>query len=122
MFVTAAAAGLLSVGCDVIKLGVVPTPTAQLAVEHHGAGAGLILTASHNPIEWNALKLVGPDGIFLAAEDGELVRAVAEEGPHRMGWDGLGQLRVDRDAVARHLYTLLVVQMDNTSSMMRHRN
>ena len=56
MFAHAAAAGLMSVGVDVIDLGVVPTPTVQMAVEHHHAGAGLILTASHNPIEWNALK------------------------------------------------------------------
>ncbi len=60
MFAMAAKAGLLSAGVDVIDLGIVPTPTVQLAVEHHHAGAGLILTASHNPIEWNALKLVGP--------------------------------------------------------------
>ena len=65
MFAHAAIAGLQSVGVDVIDLGIVPTPTVQLAVEEHGAGAGLILTASHNPIEWNALKFVGPDGIFL---------------------------------------------------------
>ena len=50
MFTHAAAAGLMSVGVDVIDVGVVPTPTVQLAVEHHHAGAGLILTASHNPI------------------------------------------------------------------------
>ena len=59
MFARAAAAGLMSVGVDVLDLGVVPTPTVQMAVEHHHAGAGLILTASHNPIEWNALKFVG---------------------------------------------------------------
>jgi phosphomannomutase len=67
MFSLAATAGLMSVGCDVVDLGIVPTPTTQLAVEHHHAGAGLMLSASHNPIEWNALKLIGPDGIFLDA-------------------------------------------------------
>src|SRR5205085_10385628 len=91
MYAHAAIAGLMSVGVDVIDLGVVPTPTVQLAVEYHHAGAGLILTASHNPIEWNALKFVGPDGIFLDAAAGERVRALAEEGPPRMGWVGLGQ-------------------------------
>jgi len=79
MFARAAAAGLMSAGVEVIDLGVVPTPTVQLAVEHHHAGAGLIITASHNPIEWNALKFVGPDGIFLDAESGAAVRALAEE-------------------------------------------
>ncbi|PYP42350.1 MAG: phosphoglucosamine mutase [Gemmatimonadetes bacterium] len=107
MFAHAAAAGLLSVGCDVIELGVVPTPTAQLAVEHHGAGAGLVLTASHNPIEWNALKYVGPDGIFLDATAGAAVRALAERGPPRVGWDGIGSVREDREAIARHLDLVL---------------
>jgi phosphomannomutase len=109
MFAQAAAAGLLSVGSDVIDLGVVPTPTAQLAVEHHAAGAGLILTASHNPVEWNALKLVGPDGIFLDAEAGARVRALAEQGPPRRGWDGLGTLRFDPEAIARHLDAVLAL-------------
>ena len=83
----------MSVGVDVIDIGVVPTPTVQLAVEHHHAGAGLILTASHNPIEWNALKFVGPDGIFLDADAGAAVRALAEQGPPR---DGLGRHRRGR--------------------------
>jgi phosphomannomutase len=86
MFARAAAAGLMSVGVDVIDLGIVPTPTVQLAVEHHRASAGLILTASHNPIEWNALKFVGPDGIFLDAEAGKRVRTLAEQGPPRSSW------------------------------------
>jgi phosphomannomutase len=107
MFAHAAAAGLMSVGVDVIDLGVVPTPTVQLAVEHHHAGAGLILTASHNPIEWNALKFVGPDGIFLDAAAGERVRALAEQGPVRAGWDGIGDVRADPEAVARHLEGVL---------------
>ena len=107
MFARAAAAGLMSVGVDVIDLGVVPTPTVQLAVEHHRAGAGLILTASHNPIEWNALKFVGPDGIFLDAAAGERVRTLADEGPPRMGWDGIGEIRLDPAAVERHLDAIL---------------
>src|SRR5204863_8102026 len=65
MFSQAAIAGLNSVGCDVIDVGLVATPTVQLAVEHHRAAGGIILTASHNPIEWNALKFVGPMASFL---------------------------------------------------------
>ena len=109
MFAHAATAGFLSVGCEVIELGVVPTPTAQLAVEHHHAGAGLILTASHNPVEWNALKLVGPDGIFLDAEAGASVRALAEANPARAGWDGIGSVRTDPDAIRRHLELVLAL-------------
>jgi phosphomannomutase len=103
MFERAASAGLMSAGCEVISLGIVPTPTVQLAVEHHRAGAGLILTASHNPIEWNALKFVGPDGIFLDAAAGAAVRALAEAGPPRAGWEGIGLVREDAGAIARHL-------------------
>lgn len=107
MFERAAAAGLMSAGCEVISLGIVPTPTVQLAVEHYHAGAGLMLTASHNPIEWNALKFVGPDGIFLDAAAGAAVRALAESGPPRTGWQGVGTVREDPDSIARHLELVL---------------
>lgn len=107
MYARAAAAGLMSAGATVIDVGIVPTPTVQLAVEHHHAGAGLILTASHNPIEWNALKLVGPDGIFLDAEAGNTVRGLAERGVPRVGWDGVGEYRQDPDAIRRHLDLVL---------------
>ncbi|MEP6590810.1 MAG: phosphoglucosamine mutase [Gemmatimonadota bacterium] len=103
MFTLAATAGFQSVGVDVIDVGVAPTPTVQMAVEHHHAGAGLIITASHNPIEWNALKFVGPDGVFLDAEAGGAVRALAERGPERAGWDTIGGLTHDAAAIERHL-------------------
>src|SRR5215212_3645258 len=109
MFARAAAAGLMSVGADVIDLGVVPTPTVQMAVEHHHGGAGLILTASHNPIEWNALKFVGPDGIFLDAEAGAAVAALADQGPPRADWSGIGSIREDVQAVDRHLDAVLAL-------------
>ncbi len=111
MFARAATAGLMSVGVDVIDVGVAPTPTVQLAVEHHHAGAGLILTASHNPIEWNALKLVGPDGIFLDGADGSKVRALADAGPPRTGWEGVGTVREDHGAIERHLAQVLALPM-----------
>jgi phosphomannomutase len=117
MFTRAATAGLMSVGCDVIDVGMAPTPTVQLAVEHHHAGAGLILTASHNPIEWNALKLVGPDGIFLDGESGTAVRAMAEAGPARVGWDGIGQVSEDRDAIARHIRMVLELPQINLAAI-----
>jgi phosphomannomutase len=121
MFARAATAGLMSVGVDVVELGVVPTPTVQMAVEHHHAGAGLILTASHNPIEWNALKFVGPDGIFLDASAGERVRALADEGPPRAGWDGIGEVREDPEAVARHLDAILRLPVLDLGAIRRRR-
>lgn len=111
MFTMAAAAGFASVGVSVIDVGVVPTPTVQMAVEHHHAGAGLIITASHNPIEWNALKFVGPDGIFLDADSGGAVRHLAEAGPTRSGWDAIGSITRDDDAVARHFDAILALDV-----------
>jgi phosphomannomutase len=111
----------MSVGVDVVDLGVVPTPTVQMAVEHHHAGAGLILTASHNPIEWNALKFVGPDGIFLDADAGERVRALADKGPPRSGWDGLGEVRGDPGAVQRHLDAILRLPVIDVTAIQRRR-
>jgi len=58
-------AGLLSSGCRVIDIGMCPVPTIQLLVRHHGAQGGIAITASHNPAEWNALKFINGDGLFL---------------------------------------------------------
>jgi phosphomannomutase len=121
MFTHAAIAGLMSVGVDVLDLGIVPTPTVQLSVEEHHAGAGLILTASHNPIEWNALKFVGPDGIFLDADAGARVRALAEQGPTRAGWDGIGVVRQDPEAVAKHLARVLALPMIDVGAIRARR-
>lgn len=121
MFARAATAGLMSVGVDVIELGVVPTPTVQLAVEYHHARAGLILTASHNPIEWNALKFVGPDGIFLDNSAGQAVRALAEQGPARCGWSDLGAVREDPGAVARHLDAILALPVIDVPTIRKRR-
>src|SRR5579862_7009644 len=76
MFHRAVIAGLQSVGCDVIDVGMAPTPTIQLAVEWHHAAGGLAITASHNPIEWNALKFIAPTGLFLSATEGAEMREV----------------------------------------------
>src|SRR5436309_15127610 len=65
MFQAVVHAALQSVGCDAIDVGRVPTPTVQLAVEHHHADGGLATTATHNPSVWNALKFTAPSGCFL---------------------------------------------------------
>ena len=101
-FAAAVTAGLTSLGCDVIDVGLVPTPTVQLAVEHHRAGGGIAITASHNPIEWNALKFIGPDGIFLDGGDGKRVGELAAERPGA-GRREAGRVTADPGAVERHL-------------------
>ena len=109
MFTRVVHAALQSVGCTVIDVGMAPTPTIQLAVEHHHAAGGLAITASHNPIEWNALKLIGPSGLFLSAAEGEDMRALLERGIPRATWDKLGEIVADADAVDRHIAQVLAL-------------
>ena len=101
-FAAAVTTGLTLVGCDVIDVGLVPTPTVQLAVEHHHAGGGIAITASHNPIEWNALKFVGSDGIFLDGNEGARVATLAAGQPGN-GKRETGKVTADPGAVERHL-------------------
>ena len=122
MFARAAAAGLMSVGCDVIDVGLVSTPTAQLAVEHHRAAGGIVLTASHNPIEWNALKFVGPDGIFLDTDGGARVVALAADGRlERAGFGTVGDVAPDSGATERHLAAVLRLKAVDVRGIRRRR-
>lgn len=103
MLAAAASAGLQSVGVDVVEIGIVPTPTVMLAVEHHGAAGGIGVTASHNPAEWNALKLASAEGMFLDGDASLRFRDyLATQDPPRAPWDGLGQVTEDREAIQRH--------------------
>lgn len=69
MITAAATAGLMSVGCDILDIGVVTTPTVEFAVRETGSAGGVVITASHNPIEYNALKLIGRRGMFLTESE-----------------------------------------------------
>ena len=95
------------VGCDVIDIGLTTTPGCQLAVEHHHAAGGLMLSASHNPIEWNALKFIGASGLFLEASEGTAMRALVEQGIPYASWDRIGTVIEDADAAARHLQAVV---------------
>src|SRR5436309_6667593 len=124
MFAQAATAGLQSVGCDVIEVGLVAPPTVQLAVEHHRAAGGIILTASHNPIEWNALKFVGPDGIFLDSVAGTRVRELAAGGENslpRASYNAIGGVEADPDAISRHLAAVLALRGVDVRGIRRRR-
>jgi len=122
MFVAAATAGLQSVGCHVIDVGLVATPTVQLAVEHHRAAGGIVLTASHNPIEWNALKFVGPDGIFLDSQSGTRVRELAAGNSlPRANYNAIGGVEADSDAISRHLAAVLALRAVDVRAIKRRR-
>lgn len=116
LFHQVARAALESVGADVIDLGITTTPTLQMAVEHHHAAGGLGITASHNPIEWNALKFIGPDGLFLSAAAGVEMRALIDNIPY-VTYDRLGATRFDGDAVKRHLEAVLALPMIDVAAI-----
>ncbi len=108
-FVAAAAEGLTAAGVDVVDLGMVPTPTAQLAVEFLGGGldGGIVVTASHNPVEWNALKFVGPGGRFLAKAEAEAFFALVDAGGGSPVGRRAGSRRREDGAVRLHLDRVL---------------
>jgi phosphomannomutase len=109
MFPRVVLSALPSVGCDVIDIGLTTTPTCQLAVEHHHAAGGLMISASHNPIEWNALKFIGPTGLFLENAEGVEMRALVEKGIPRAKWSELGAIEIDDGAVQRHVDRVLAI-------------
>jgi len=100
--------GLSAAGCDVEDLGIVTTPAAAYAVKQRGAAGGIIITASHNPQEWNALKFVRPDGRMLTAADiTELTRYVSEGPLRSASWNQLGVLREWDGAPSMHINSIL---------------
>jgi phosphomannomutase len=122
MFEAAVVAGLQSVGCDVIRAGLVPTPTALLTVRHHGADGGIVVTASHNPVEWNALKFASGAGMFLDADEAAAMRTWLNDRPiRRASWDELGVSSVDTDAVARHRDAVLALPLLDIERLRRRR-
>jgi phosphomannomutase len=109
MFHRVATAALQSVGAHIIDIGLTTTPTCQLAVEDQHAAGGVMLSASHNPIEWNALKFIGPSGLFLESREGTEMRALVETGIPRVTWDKLGIVDVDSGAAQRHIERILKI-------------
>jgi phosphomannomutase len=121
MFHHAALAALASVGCDVIDIGLTTTPTCQLAVEHWHAGGGLMISASHNPIEWNALKFIGPTGLFLENSEGVAMRSIVETGIPRARWDQLGHVEQDHGAIQRHIDRVMAIPYLDVDGIRRRR-
>jgi phosphomannomutase len=93
-----------SLGLDVIDLGLSTTPTVEMAVKFAQADGGIILTASHNPREWNALKLLNHKGEFISAEDGQWILNHAEnEQVDYSSIDHLGTLHSDNNFMQEHI-------------------
>lgn len=101
-------ATLQSVGCDVIKAGIVPTPTVAMGVLKHKANGGLIITASHNPEQWNALKMLNEKSEFLDPAQGEKVLEIAKNGDfsYRL-FDKVGTIQTDNELIDYHIEQIL---------------
>lgn len=103
---------LRSVGINVIDLGLSTTPTVEIAVPMEKAGGGIILTASHNPREWNALKLVNHKGEFISAADGaEVLEMVALKNVEYAPVDRLGSYRQDDTYLQKHIDHILALSL-----------
>lgn len=122
MFLRAVISALQSVGCDVLEIGIAPTPTALYAIRHHKADGAIVVTASHNPVEWNALKFASSEGMFLDAAQAPRMREFLDETRiSRAKWDHLGDVEPDTAAVSRHLDAVLKIPYLNVDALRKRR-
>ena len=105
----AVTAGLMSVGCDPVLLGIVPTPTVQLEAMGDGVRGGIAITSSHNPGEWNALKLIGADGIFLRSADRKRLITLLGSDMKQADYRTVGIPSELNGSVERHIEGLLSI-------------
>ena len=120
MFKYAVFGGLLSGGSQVIDLGVCPTPSLQLMVEELKADGGIVITGSHNPAQWNALKFVRSDGLFLyPAQAKSLLKIYHSRKIERVRWDKVGKVCRNGTAIENHLDKVL--QSVNGSKIRKQR-
>jgi len=110
MVKSAVFAGLMSVGCDPVDLGICSTPSVEMAVKESDAVGGIIITASHNPVEWNALKLLTAKGIFLDENEGAKLGEIIDAGAFSYAaWDKIGKISAESTATGIHLDKLIAL-------------
>jgi phosphomannomutase len=103
---------LQGMGIDVIDLGLTTTPTVEMAVVAEKAGGGIIITASHNPIQWNALKLLNRNGEFISAEDGSKILQLADNEDFDFSEvKKLGRYRYDNSYLQRHIEAIVALPL-----------
>jgi phosphomannomutase len=113
---------LVSMGCDVIGLGICPTPTVQLAVERCRAAGGIAVTASHNPIIWNGLKFLANSGMFLDSPQNAILRTIVQK-PDRqyVPWDQTGGFTADSTWIDKHIAAILEIPYLNLQRLRRRK-
>ena len=113
---------LVGMGYEVIDIGLATTPTTELAVRWHEADGGIIITASHNPTQWNALKLLNSEGEFLTAADGaEVLRIADEEDFDYAPVEQLGRVVKDDTMNQRHVESVLQLRLADTEAIRKRR-
>ena len=109
---------LIGLGIDVLDLGLSTTPTVEVAVAMEKADGGIILTASHNPKQWNALKLLNAKGEFLSGDDGAEILKIAEEESFVFSEvDDLGTITYNTDYMDRHINEVLNLKLVDVESV-----
>ena len=109
---------LVGLGIDVVDLGLSTTPTVEVAVKMEKADGGIILTASHNPKEWNALKLLNQEGEFISAELGaEILKKAMQQDFEFAGVDKLGTVTVDDSYLQKHIEAVLHYPLINAKAI-----
>ena len=109
---------LVGMGYEVIDIGLATTPTTELAVRWHKADGGIIITASHNPTQWNALKLLNSEGEFLTAADGAEVLAIAEKEDFEYApVEKLGHVVKDDTINQQHIQSVLDLRLDDVEAI-----
>ena len=111
---------LMGMGYDVINIGLATTPTTELAVRMSHSADGIIITASHNPRHWNALKLLNQEGEFLTKDNGNEVLAIAEKEDFEYAdVDHLGKYTEDNSYNQRHIDSVLNLKLVDTEAIRR---
>lgn len=109
---------LSALGLDVVNLGMATTPTTEIAVTEHHALGGIIITASHNPAQWNALKLLNADGEFLNDRQGkEVIRIAEQEEISFADYTRVGQIYTDTTALLSHIRKVLDLRLVDTKAI-----
>jgi len=109
---------LIGLGIDVINLGLSTTPTVEIAVPMEGAHGGIILTASHNPKQWNALKLLNEKGEFISGEEGNTLLTIAEQTAFEFAEvDNIGTVRNDSSYLQKHIDSVLNLALVNVEAI-----
>ncbi len=106
-------------GCDVVDIGVCPTPTVQLAAEHSDAAGGVAVTASHNPMEWNGLKFINGEGVFLDADENKELWKFAGMEPEYAPYKSTGKIVHDDFFLHDHIRRVLAIKSVDVEAIRR---